>query len=298
MQIFKVKVKPQIDRLDLFLVDQTKNLSRSKIQKLIEEGFVLVNKERVVAGYKLRKGDLITLNQPAPKPTEILPEKLNIKVVFEDDDLIVIEKEAGIVVHPTADHTQGTVVNWLLDHLGKSESDDLRFGIVHRLDKGTSGLLVIAKTTQALEGLKKQFAVRKVDKMYLALVMGRLEKPFGVIREPIGRHPKSFQKFAITGDGKPAETEYRVKREFSKFTLVEAFPKTGRTHQIRVHFASLKHPLVGDKLYGGKMLTKRPFLHAAYLKFKHPKTEEKLEFRSKLPEDLEVFLQKLDEKTK
>jgi 23S rRNA pseudouridine1911/1915/1917 synthase len=290
MQIFKVKVKPQIDRLDRFLTESTKNLSRSRIQKLIDEGFVLVNKKTATSSYTVRKGDLIVLNMPAPKPGDIKGEKLNIKVVFEDREIIVIEKDAGIVVHPTADHPAGTVVNWLLDHLGGVSTKDLRPGIVHRLDKDTSGLLVIAKTESSLENLKKQFATRKVEKTYIALVMGEVQKPFGTIKEKIGRNPRSFQRFAVVSEGKEAETDYRVTKEFSKLTLLSVRPKTGRTHQIRVHLASIGHPIVGDKLYGGKMLFSRIFLHAQDLAFDHPKTKERLVFHSDLPKDLQEYL--------
>ncbi len=294
MQVFKIKVKPQIDRLDSFLRLQLKDLSRSKIQRLIQEGNILVNQHTVSSGYKIRLGDLIVFNPPAPQPTQIRPERLQVKIIYEDSDILVIDKEAGMVVHPTADHVSGTVVNWLLDHVGGGNFEDkLRPGIVHRLDKNTSGILIIGKNLAATEELKKQFASRKVKKTYLALVEGNLTKPFGVIKERIGRHPKSFQRFAVSADGKEAETEYRVLRSLDNYSLLEVYPKTGRTHQIRVHFAHHNHPLVGDRLYGAKKPWQRIFLHAAEIEFQHPTSGKVVHFSSPLPNDLQAFLDKL-----
>ena len=296
MQTFKIKVKPQIDRLDLYLVSKTKEISRSKIQRFIKEGQVRVNGEAATSNYKIASGDLITLELPSPKAVQIKAEKLSLKVIYEDDDLIVIDKPAGVVVHPTNDHTSGTVVNWLLDHLkgfDKDFTEDSRPGVVHRLDKGTSGLLVIAKNPPAAEKLKKQFSRRMVKKKYLALVSGELVKPFGTIKGKIGRDSRSFQKFAVREDGKEAETEYRLFQRYPGASLLEVYPRTGRTHQIRVHLSSIGKPIVGDKLYGGKTALNRPFLHAAALSFLHPTTGKPLNFESPLPPALQAYLDKL-----
>jgi len=294
MQIFKIKVKPKSARLDRYLQAQLKDLSRSKIQKLIEEGNILVNKEASSSGYKVRSGDLVVFNPPSPKETEIKAEKLPVKVVYEDPDIIVVDKIAGMVVHPTADHTSGTLVNWLLYHVKEmAKENDIRPGIVHRLDKNTSGLLVVGKNLDATENLKKQFASRRVRKKYLALVEGKLSKPFGVVKERIGRHPLSFQRFAVQEEGKEAETDYRVLEDFEKYTLLAVSPKTGRTHQIRVHLSFLGHPIAGDRLYGAKKAWQRLFLHASSLEFKHPTTGRELKFESPLPTDLQAFLDKL-----
>ncbi|MDP2671251.1 MAG: RluA family pseudouridine synthase [bacterium] len=292
MQIFKVRVKPVEDRLDRFLASQTKNLSRSKIQKLIVEGKILVNKKGVGQNYKIHSGDTITLNLPPPKDTEIKAEDMPVKVLYEDSDLLVIEKESGVVVHPTSDHTSGTIVNWLLFHtknLAVAE-EGIRPGVVHRLDKGTSGLLILGKNSQTTQELKKQFAARQVTKKYTALVIGEMAKPFGSIKTNIGRHPRSFQKFAVLEAGKEAETDYRVVKQFQGFTLVSVFPKTGRTHQIRVHLSSIGFPIVGDKLYGAPADLGRLFLHASEIEFSHPRTGKILKFFSELPDALQAYL--------
>lgn len=293
MQIIKIHQKPKVDRLDQFLVSQTKDLSRSKIQKYVKEGFVLVNKKPTTPNYRVVMGDSVELNLPVPKIAALVAENLPVKIIYEDDDLVVIDKAAGMVVHPTADHPTGTVVNWVLYHVKNLAAADLRPGIVHRIDKDTSGILVIAKNPDSLEKLKKQFATRRVKKKYLALVMGELAKPFGTIKGKINRQRGSFQKFSVADEGKEAETDYRLLKNLGKYSLVEVEPKTGRTHQIRVHFASLGHPIVADKLYGGKMDLARMFLHAAEIEFTHPRTGEKLKFTSRLPADLQEFLDKL-----
>ncbi|MCH7541819.1 RluA family pseudouridine synthase, partial [Patescibacteria group bacterium] len=217
-----------------------------------------------------------------------------LKIVFEDRSILVIDKDAGMVVHPTADHPSGTLVNALLHHLKSipESGETLRPGIVHRLDKGTSGLLVVAKTQEALDFLKKQFKERRVVKKYLALVRGKIEPPVGTIEKPIARHHKNRKKFAVSQEGKDSVTVYRVVDVLKElFSLVEVEPKTGRTHQIRVHLSSIGHPIVGDRLYGGKPAA-RMFLHASYLEFTHPQRRKKISFASKLPENLEVILQK------
>lgn len=261
----------------------------------------MVNGRKVDPDFELSKGDSVSIDLPAPTPTQVKAEKINLKIVYEDSDILVIDKEEGMVVHPTLDHPSGTVVNALLYYLKlPSENlEDLRPGIVHRLDKGTSGLLVIAKNSRSLEKLKDQFKTRKIKKKYIALVKGKVEPRGGDIEKPIGRHPTNRKKFAVQEDGKEAQTYYNVieyiggKRE--GFSLVEVSPKTGRTHQIRVHMSSLGYPIVGDRLYGGKPAT-RIFLHASSLEFSHPTTGKLVLFESPLPKNLEEILNKVKEK--
>lgn len=294
MQVLKVSVKPQKDRLDQFVSDSIKSISRSQAKKLIKAGYILVNDHAIEPSYQVRKGDKVSVERPAPKEVSLKAENIDLKIIFEDEDLIVIDKPAFLVVHPTLDHPSGTVVNALIHHLHKlSTTDSLRPGIVHRLDKNTSGLLVIAKNEASLESLKKQFKDRSVSKEYLALVTGRIEKEWGTIEGPIIRHPKFKSKFTVGVGGKTASTEYKVVKRFEKYTLLLLKPLTGRTHQIRVHLASIGSPIVGDKLYGGKMLLNRQFLHASRLQITHPKTLKKLTFESPLPTDLTQLLDKL-----
>ncbi len=291
MQVLKIKVKPQIDRLDQVVANLIKQLSRSQAKKLIDQGSITVNNHSVDPSYRVAKGDTIKVEIPLPKTVSLAAENIPLKIVYEDSVVIVIDKPAGLVVHPTLDHPSGTVVNALINHLGKQEeSDSLRPGVVHRLDKDTSGLLVLGKTTAATDNLKKQFKDRLVSKNYLALVSGVVEKEKGVIEAPIARHPKFRSKFTVSADGRAAVTEYSVARRFKNATLVLLKPLTGRTHQLRVHLASFGHPIIGDKLYGGKMLLNRQFLHASYLSFSHPVRNVKLEFESSLPDDLEKYL--------
>lgn len=297
MQILKIEVKPRIDRLDQFAALSNKNLSRSKAKRLIEDGFIQVNNHKVENAYRVKKGDVVRIEIPASQEVPLKAEDIPLKIVYEDRDVLVIDKQAGLVVHPTLDHPTGTVVNAVLNHLGKFDEEDLRPGVVHRLDKNTSGLLVIAKNQEALESLKEQFAGREVEKTYLALVQGRVEKEIGSISSKIDRHPKFRSKFTVSETGKEAQTDYKVVERFSSnLTLLRLHPLTGRTHQLRVHLSSIGHAIIGDKLYGGKMLLNRQFLHAEKLVFNHPKTGKRISFETNLPEDLNSFLTKLKEK--
>lgn len=295
MRTIKIKVKPQLDRLDKFLTKELKEFSRSQIQKLIEDGLVRVNQEIVNSSYKIRKSDSIAIQMPPPSSQEIKAQDIPLKKVYEDTDILVVDKPSGMVTHPTSDHKNDTLVNALLFHYQelKGVGEDIRPGIVHRLDKDTSGLIVVAKNETALEDLKKQFLESKVLKKYIALVHGDLKKDFGEIKGNIGRDPIKKLKFAVVEEGKEAVTFYKVIKHFNKFTLVELEPKTGRTHQLRVHLSHLGYPIVGDRSYGGKMLLNRHFLHAKYLSFIHPRTKEKMEFKSDLPKDLQQFLEKI-----
>lgn len=295
MRKIKIKVTPKLNRLDQFLAHEIKVLSRSKIKKLINEEFVRVNDKPVSPRYKPLRGDEITVEIPPPKSIEIKPEKVDLKIIYEDKDILVVDKDAGLVVHPTLDHSSGTLVNALLYHLESIPSTDtLRPGIVHRLDRGTSGLLVVAKNERSLESLKRQFKERGVVKKYICLVSGKIEKKAGVIDAPIDRHKINRKKFTVSKEGREAVTNYKlIKYVGEKFSLLEVEPKTGRTHQIRVHLSRIGYPIVGDKLYGGKAIGKRQFLHAIFLEFRHPKTGKKVSFESKLPADLQSVLDKL-----
>jgi 23S rRNA pseudouridine1911/1915/1917 synthase len=299
MRTVIIRIRPKEARLDKHLSKTSKTLSRSKVKRLIKEGFVLVNDRKVDPDYEVKKGDKIKVEIPPPPENKILPEEVDLNIVFEDKDILVIEKEAGMVVHPTTGHPSGTLVNALLHHLKKDflpgKGDSLRPGIIHRLDKGTSGLIVAAKNQKALESLKNQFKDRKVVKKYLTLVKGKLEPRIGEINTPIARHAKNRQKFTVSSQGKQAITNYRVKEYIGdRYTVIEAEPKTGRTHQIRVHFASRGHPIEGDKLYGGRPAP-RLFLHAIYLEFTHPRTKRRVSFTNPLPRKLVQILGKIKE---
>ncbi len=298
MRKIKIKVTPKIRRLDLFLAHEIKPLSRSQIKKLINEENIKVNGAAVDPNYKPEKGDEVVIEIPPPKSTEVKPENIPLNIIFEDNDLIILDKSGQIVTHPTQDHPTGTLVNALLYHFKNipGAGNSLRPGIVHRLDKGTSGVMVIAKNEKSLESLKKQFADRGVAKKYICLVQRRIEKSFGIIKGPIARHPRNKMKFTVDESGREAITNYRLIRHIGeKLSLLEIEPKTGRTHQIRVHLAHIGHPIVGDKLYRGKMIGKRQFLHASFLEFTHPTTGKKVTFESKLPQDLRAILEKLED---
>lgn len=296
MRQILVSVKPKEPRLDKYLSKSSKHLSRSQAKKLIKENFILVNEHAVEPDYEVKRGDRIKIEIPPPQPTQVLPQDLPLKIIYEDDSLLIIDKEADMVVHPTLDHPSGTLVNALLFYLKNKRlpqaGENLRPGIVHRLDKGTSGLLIVAKDEKSLQELKNQFKLRNVVKKYLALVTGKIEPAFGTIDKPIDRHPKNRKKFTVSDSGRESITDYRVKEYLGNLaSLVEVEPKTGRTHQIRVHLSSRGYPIVGDKLYGGKSAP-RMFLHAAYLEFTHPLTRKRIKFTSKLPEKLEAILEK------
>lgn len=284
------------DRLDKYLSSQLGGISRSKVKNLINLGLIRVGAKKVDPSYKLVTGEVITGVIADTEPTKVEGEDIDLEVVYEDKDCLVINKPSGLVVHPGAGHESGTLVNALLHHLDREPSLDVRAGIVHRLDKDTSGLMVVAKNKFAEESLKKQFQQRTTHKVYLCLVEGKLEKDTGSVDKPIGRHPKNRQKFATIPSGKEAQTDYKVIKNYDHFSLLEIRPLTGRTHQIRVHMSSLGHPLVGDKIYGHKsnpLGLERQFLHASKLSFRQPSSGEELEFQAALPSDLKLVLAKL-----
>jgi 23S rRNA pseudouridine1911/1915/1917 synthase len=286
------------ERLDAFLARRLgQRLSRSHAHKLIADGLVTLNGAPAKASHCLARGDhVVAIVLPSETPT-LVAEAIPLRIVYQDDDVIVVDKPPGLTVHPAAGHPRGTLVNALLalcPELAEIKGT-LRPGIVHRLDKDTSGVLAVAKNEAAQASLARQLKDRQVHKVYLALVQGRLEPPEGVIDAPIGRHPRRRQRMAVVEGGREAFTRYRL-REYLRgaYSLAEVEPLTGRTHQIRVHFASIGHPVVGDRLYGkASALVGRQFLHAWRLGFRLPKGGHYREFESPLPADLEVALEAL-----
>ena len=277
-------------RLDQFLARELPRFSRSRIQQLIRKAFITCNSSPARPRDLIRAGDHIAINEPPPEKIDNLPEAIPLDVLFEDDDLIVINKQAGLVVHPGAGQREHTLVNALLHHFPKLSGigGKERPGIVHRLDKETSGCLVVAKNDEAHRNLSAQFVNRIVEKVYLALVAGRLRKKAGLIDEKIGRHPIHRQRMSIQRTrGREAKTEYRVKSCSEKMSLVECRLHSGRTHQIRVHLHHLGHPVLGDKVYGAKHAKNfdRQMLHAWKLGFEHPRTGDWKKFEAPLPED-------------
>ncbi len=284
------------ERLDRFIARAAPELSRSFVQRLIADGHVTVNGKPAKPSLKLTAGDGVEVILPPPTPSPVTAEDIPLSILYEDDDLLVVDKPAGLTTHPAPGHGTGTLVNALLAHLPRlPESDNpARPGIVHRLDKDTSGLLIVAKTPPALARLSAQFKSRFVKKTYLALVTGRVTPEKGVIDAPIGRDPVHRQRMAVTYTGRPARTGYKVLRYLPGATLLEAYPETGRTHQIRVHFAAVGHPVVGDATYGTpSRLVGRQFLHAYRLSFRLPSSGKPVEFTAPLPPDLQEALKQL-----
>ncbi len=282
-------------RLDKYLARVLPQFSRGYLQKLIVQGCVLVNGQKTKASHRLNDTDRVTVELP-PLATHPLPELIPLAVIYEDTDILIIDKPAGLITHPAPGHASHTLVNAVLAHCpGLAMSSDLmRPGIVHRLDKDTSGLIVIAKNDLAREYLVAQFKGRTVTKGYLVLVKGRLSPEQAIIEAPIGRDPHSRRRMAVVETGKEASTQYRVRKYLDDYTLVEVTPVTGRTHQIRVHLSAIGCPVVGDPIYGVRSAyLKRQFVHAYRLGFRLPSTEEYREFTSPLPTDLEQTLEYL-----
>ena len=277
-------------RLDHFLAKRLPQYSRSRLQQLIRSGFVRLNGASTRPRQIVRAGDKIDVRESPVEQIETRPQRIPLDILFEDDDLIVINKPAGLTVHPGAGQREHTLVNALLSHcttlsgIGGKE----RPGIVHRLDKETSGCLVVAKNDFAHRELSGQFADRTVEKIYLALVAGKLRKPAGVIEERIGRHPVHRQRMSVTTKrGRTAKTEYRVVRSNEEASLIECRLHSGRTHQVRVHLHHLGHPVLGDKVYGARLVKNFPrqMLHAWKLGFRHPRTGEWKQFQASVPDD-------------
>lgn len=280
-------------RLDKYVCQQLPELSRTRVQKLIAEGYITVNGQTAKPGLKLNIGDKLKVVIPPTPPSRLVPEDMPLDILYEDDDLLVVDKPAGLAVHPAPGHTSHTLVNALLAHfLHLADiSDSLRPGIVHRLDKDTSGVMLVAKNSRAQIHLAEQFKSRSVSKSYMVLVKGRLTPENGIIEAAIGRDPRNRKKMAVVARGREARTEYQVIKYIGDYTLLEVRPQTGRTHQIRVHLAAIGFPVVGDKVYGVKSpYLDRQFVHACRLGFKLPSTGEYVEFKSELPSDLEQAL--------
>ncbi|MEN8098352.1 MAG: RluA family pseudouridine synthase [Chloroflexota bacterium] len=279
-------------RLDQELSDQIQDVSRSQIQKWIKTGLVQVNGQVVVKpNRRLEGNEEIAVSIPEPKAQPLAAEPMDLDIVFECDDLVVVNKPAGLVVHPGAGHSGGTLINGLIARYPQlaTVTGTRRPGIVHRLDKGTSGLMVVALTERALLNLKKQFQDRRVEKVYITLLEGGLTDDEGVIHAPIGRSRRDRKRMAVVSGARPASTAFRVLERLENYTLAVAFPLTGRTHQIRVHFSSRGQPLMGDKTYGRRKQRtslKRPFLHAFRLAFSMPETGENVSFTAPIPNDL------------
>ncbi len=306
-QLLTVEREQAGARLDSFLAARA-DLSRTRLQRAIEDGDVLVNDRPAKPSYRVREGDTVELDLPEPPPTELLPEPIALKIVYEDDDLVVVDKPAGMVVHPGAGIESGTLANALAFHFNQlsETAGRIRPGIVHRIDKETSGLLVVAKNDSTHEKLSDQFRDRLVFKMYVTLVYGRVSQERGEIEARIGRSRHNRTRMAVLrgGAGRAAHTIFEVADRFNDFTLLKVQIKTGRTHQIRVHLAHINHPVVGDSTYGmGRENTVkqttikreiarlgRHFLHSAQLAFTHPRTGEWLDFTSQLPQELTGFL--------
>lgn len=287
-------------RIDRYLSDKMKDMSRSYLQKLLKEKRVTVNEKDIKANYKIQKGDCICISAPEPEEPDILPEDIPLDILYEDEDLLVVNKPKGMVVHPSAGHTTSTLVNAVLFHCKGNLSGIngiMRPGIVHRIDKDTTGALLICKTDSAHRILAEQLKEHSVKRRYRAIVRGNLKEDEGTIEGPIGRHPIERKKMAINyKNGKDAVTHYKVLERFGKATYVECRLETGRTHQIRVHMASIGHPLLGDEIYGS---SKNPYhlqgqtLHAMILGFVHPTSNEYMEFQAPLPEYFVKLLEKL-----
>ncbi len=287
------------ERLDRFVAAAVPKLTRSAVQRLIEIGEVTLNGTASRPAQKVRAGDEIRVRVPPPQPTTLTPENIPLEVLYEDADILVVNKAAGMTVHPGAGVYSGTLVNAVLGHcpdLG-GIGGSIRPGIVHRLDKDTSGVMVVAKNDLAHVALQQQFKARTVHKIYVALLIGKLDPAEGLIDAPLGRHRIHRQRMAVVTDGRESRTRWKVQARYRDgmgrpYTLVEIHPETGRTHQIRVHFAWLGYPLVGDRVYGPvhfPLAAPRQFLHARQLRLRHPRTQETMVFEAPLPEDL-VFV--------
>jgi 23S rRNA pseudouridine1911/1915/1917 synthase len=309
-----VPAKQSKERLDVYLTHQIQNATRSKVRSAIDAGFVVVNGKKVKASHAIAPGEVIDITLPHPPRPEAKAEDLPLNIVYEDDQLLIVNKPAGMVTHPAYGNYTGTLVNALLHHCNSLSkvNTDIRPGIVHRLDKDTSGLMVVAKNDVAHHLLAKQFSRRTISREYWAIVWGKFQQPKGTIEASLGRSKKDRKKVAVTAEGKHAVTDYQVIKEFDYLSLIRLKLRTGRTHQIRVHLAHVGHPVFGDPTYGGRSyqwgglegkraqhaqnllkLIGRQALHAKTIGFVHPSTKESVEFDSELPEDMQEVLKRL-----
>ncbi len=289
------------ERLDSFVAEQISGLSRTMVKNLVKEGLILVDGTACKSSYRLSEGQEITVEIPAPERVEIAAQDLPLQIIYQDEDLAVINKAKGMVVHPSPGHYDQTMVNALMFHIKDLSgiNGDLRPGIVHRLDKDTSGVMVVAKNDASHRSLAEQIKDHTINREYIALVHGLIKENLGTIDAPIGRSKVDRKKMAVVGNGRPAVSNYQVLQRFNNYTLVKVKLLTGRTHQIRVHFAYIKHSVVGDPLYSS---AKRHFnldsqaLHAQLLGFVHPRTGEYLEFTSELPEYFQKIIEELEQR--
>lgn len=298
--IFQVEKENAGIRIDKYLSDNMEDISRSYLQKLLKEKSITVNEKEIKANYKVQEGDVVSVSVPEPEEPDILPEEIPLDILYEDDLLMVVNKPKDMVVHPSAGHLSGTLVNAVLFHCKGNLSGIngiMRPGIVHRIDKDTTGALLICKTDTCHRILAEQLKVHSITRKYRAVVQGNLKDDEGTIEGPVGRHPADRKKMAINyKNGKEAVTHYRVLERFGNATYIECQLETGRTHQIRVHMASIGHPLLGDTTYGS---AKNPYhlqgqaLHAMVLGFLHPVTNTYMEFTAPLPEYFLKLLEKL-----
>lgn len=299
MERLVVAPEEQGERLDRFLARRLPQFSRSALQRLIDAGQVTVNHAPAKASYRVEADDLVEVALPEPVAPPPVAQPMPLPVVYEDEALAVIDKPAGLVVHPAHGHAAGTLWNGLMaryPELASWPKEEGWPGLVHRLDRDTSGLLVVARNPQARDALRAQFKVSQVRKVYLALVIGRPEHDQARIDAPIARDPHDRKRMAVVEGGRAAITDYRVRERLGNYTLLEVRPLTGRTHQIRVHLAAIGHPVAGDRVYGPerqKLDLRRLFLHAAELTFRHPVTGQEMTFRAPLPEELESVLRQL-----
>ena len=307
-ETIEIKVTSEMagKRLDVVLSEQCSDLTRSYINKLCKEERAALNGKTSKGNKKCKEGDVITLQVPEPTELEILPEEMNLDIVYEDQDVILINKPKGMVVHPAAGHYSGTLVNGLMAHCKDDLSGIngvLRPGIVHRIDKDTTGILIVCKNDMAHQSIAKQLYDHSITRKYYAIVYGNIKEEEGTVNAPIGRSLKDRKKMGIVMDGKHAVTHYKVLKRLKKgFTYIECQLETGRTHQIRVHMASIGHPLLGDELYGNpKNLAMKGLqgqtLHAMIIGFVHPSTHEYMEFEAPLPEYFQNLLLKLSKQS-
>ena len=298
---FTADIEHEDQRIDRYLTEMLPEQSRSFFQKLIRDGFVMVNHIIVKVNYRLKTGDIIEIDIPDAVPTEIVPENIPLDILYEDDDLLIVNKPKGMVVHPAVGHSTGTLVNAIMYHCQGNLSGingEIRPGIVHRIDKDTTGSLIICKNDEAHRNIAEQIKEHSVTRRYVGVVAGTFSEESGTVEGAIGRHPNDRKRMTINEkNGKPAVTHYKVLERFGAYTFIECQLETGRTHQIRVHMASIGHPLVGDITYGP---AKCPFkhlqgqcLHAMVLGFVHPRTNEYIEFSAPLPEYFTDLLENL-----
>ena len=289
-------------RLDAYISKKNENISRTNIQRLIENGNILVNGEKRKISYKVQIGDNISINIPKPKESKIKAEEIPLEIIYEDKDIIVVNKPKGMVVHPANGNLEGTLVNAIMSICKNSLSGiggEIRPGIVHRLDKDTSGLLIVAKNDLAHINMSNQIKNRQVKKIYIALVRGNIDEEEATINMPIGRSTKDRKKMAVRKDGKEAITHFKVLKRYSEYTLLEVKIDTGRTHQIRVHLSEIGHPVVGDMVYSNgknEFGIQGQMLHAKSLDFKHPITNKQMHLEAELPDYFKEVINKLNNK--